>query len=99
MTESKYEDVTTTKIITSPGRRSPDLEKVADLGQVQLHDLDDLRAQLAGIDENIEHRVFTILEEVQALARRKTIYETLHPETQCVTKKGGRENKTKHSVS
>lgn len=46
-----------------------------------IHDLDDLHAELAEIDENIQRHQLTALEESKALARRKEIYEALYPET------------------
>jgi len=50
-----------------------------------IHDLDELHAELAEIDENIQRKQLTKAEECKALARRKQIYESLHPET----KRGG----------
>lgn len=44
------------------------------------HD-DDLRAELALIDENLIRNELTPVERDIAIARRKTIYEALHPET------------------
>lgn len=44
-------------------------------------DLDDLHAELAEIDENIERHALSEMDEARALARRKEIYEALHPET------------------
>ena len=46
-----------------------------------IHELDDLRAELAEIDENVERNGLTALQEAQALRRRKEIFEVLHPET------------------
>ena len=46
-----------------------------------IRDLDDLRVELAEIDENITRHNLTGVEEAKALARRKEIYELLHPET------------------
>ena len=134
-----YQQVAITKIITPPGRRSPEPTQVAalaqsikEVGQLQpialtpdfrliyggtrkaacellghetiqtiILDLDDLHAELAEIDENIERRTLTIIEEAQTLARRKKIYAALHPEAQPVTKQGGpgRGNKTNDKVS
>lgn len=54
-----------------------------------IHDFDDLRAELAGIDENIRRRKLSKLEEAQALARRKEIYEQLNPSAAPVNKRGG----------
>jgi len=50
-----------------------------------VHDLDELHAELAEIDENIQRRQLSAAEEAKALARRKDIYLVLHPET----KRGG----------
>lgn len=44
-------------------------------------DLDVLRAELAELDENLEHSPLTVLQRSEHLARRKEIYESLHPET------------------
>jgi ParB-like chromosome segregation protein Spo0J len=46
-----------------------------------IHDLDGLGVELAQIDENIARHNLTGLEEAKAIARRKEIYELLHPET------------------
>ena len=51
--------------------------------------LDDLHAELAEIDENLQRSTLTVLETCKALARRKDIYETLHPDTRPITKRGG----------
>jgi hypothetical protein len=37
--------------------------------------------ELACLDENLQRDDYTALERVQAIARRKSIYETLHPQT------------------
>ena len=50
-----------------------------------IHDLDDLRAELAELDENLVNNRQTAAEEARCLKRRKEIYLLLHPET----KKGG----------
>lgn len=42
--------------------------------------LDALRAELATIDENLIRRELTALERAEQLARRKVLYETIHPE-------------------
>lgn len=51
--------------------------------------MDDLHAELAEIDENLVRSPLSALEESQAIARRKEIYEQLHPETKRGAK-GGR---------
>ena len=48
-------------------------------------DLGDLDRELAEIDENLIRNELTALERGEHLARRKAIYELLHPET----KQGG----------
>jgi N6-adenosine-specific RNA methylase IME4 len=42
---------------------------------------DELRAELIQIDENLIRNTMTPAQEAKALARRKEIYEALHPET------------------
>lgn len=42
---------------------------------------DNLKSELAQIDENIVRNPLTVLENAEQLTRRKQIYETLHPET------------------
>jgi ParB family chromosome partitioning protein len=66
-----------------------------------IHDLDDLHLELAEIDENIQRSTLTALETSKALARRKEIYEALHPDTRPVTKRGGpgRGKKTSDKMS
>lgn len=44
-------------------------------------DIDNIRAELAEIDENVIRRNLTNTEVSSLLARRKKLYETLHPET------------------
>ena len=44
-------------------------------------ELDDLRVELAEIDENLQRSSLTALQEANVLKRRKEIYEALHPET------------------
>jgi ParB family transcriptional regulator, chromosome partitioning protein len=43
--------------------------------------MDDLHAELATIDENLERQELTVLERGEQYCRRKEIYEALHPET------------------
>ena len=50
-----------------------------------VHNLDKMHAELAEIDENIIRSGLSKAEESKALARRKEIYEALHPEA----KRGG----------
>lgn len=66
-----------------------------------IHHLDELHLELAEIDENLQRHVLTVLETSRALARRKDIYEALHPGTQSVTKRGGpgRAKKTSDKMS
>ena len=61
----------------------------------------DLLFELATLDENLQRNVLTALEENLALARRKEIFEKLHPETKAVTKRGGlgRGKKTNDKMS
>lgn len=60
------------------------LEAVKQLGwqtiPCQVVELDDLHAELALIDENLIRRVLSPAEKAHAIARRKTIYEEIHPE-------------------
>ena len=44
-------------------------------------DLDNGEAELAGIDENLQREDYIEVERVQAIARRKVLYESIHPET------------------
>jgi len=68
-----------------------------------VHDLDDLHAELAEIDENIARSPLTAMEQTKALARRKEIYETLHPETKTGKKaaktEGGKKARTPAAAS
>ena len=61
------------------------LEAAKLLGWVEIEcnvaDLDGLQAELAEIDENIIRRNLHYSDEGKQLARRKEIYEILHPET------------------
>ncbi|MEK4035804.1 hypothetical protein WOC76_04420 [Methylocystis sp. IM3] len=43
--------------------------------------IDDLRAELAMIDENLMRSNYTPAQQAAAVSRRKAIYEELHPET------------------
>lgn len=49
--------------------------------EARVFSLNDLQAELAEIDENLERCPLSDLEFSQYLDRRKTIYEELHPET------------------
>jgi ParB-like chromosome segregation protein Spo0J len=68
-----------------------------------VHDLDDLHTELAEIDENIARSPLTAMEQTKAFARRKEIYETLHPETKTRTKtastQGGKKAKDPAAAS
>jgi ParB family chromosome partitioning protein len=68
-----------------------------------IHDVDDVHAALAEIDENIQRKQLTAAEECKALARRKELYLTLHPETKRGgapgKKGGGKKPKQTKSVS
>ena len=61
------------------------LEAVKLLGWKEIEcnvcDIDSIRAELAEIDENVIRRSLTNTEVSGLLARRKKLYETLHPET------------------
>jgi ParB family chromosome partitioning protein len=54
-----------------------------------VRDLDEVEAELAAIDENLERSELTALERSEALRRRKEIYEARHPETKPVNERGG----------
>lgn len=60
-------------------------------------DLTDLEAELAEIDENLIRHDLTVLERSEQLARRKAVYEELHPEA--VKPQGGRPPKNRETVS
>lgn len=53
---------------------------------------DDAHAEMAEIDENLIRSPLTALEQAEAIARRKEIYEALHPETKRGAK-GGRQSR------
>jgi N6-adenosine-specific RNA methylase IME4 len=53
-------------------------------------ELDGLRAELAEIDENLARNELNALERSEQLARRKGIYEALHPETKHGALGGGK---------
>jgi len=57
--------------------------------QVLPYRIDDVQARLDELDENLQRKEFTALELARALARRKVLYESLHPETRRGAK-GGR---------
>lgn len=48
---------------------------------VNIVDLDEIKSELAEIDENLIRNELTELEKSEQLARRKELYEQLHPET------------------
>lgn len=59
-------------------------------------DLDDVKREMAEIDENLVRSNLTALDQARQIARRKDLYLKLHPETAPVTQRGGpgRGNKT-----
>jgi len=57
-------------------------------------DLDALGSELAEIDENLIRDDLTVLERSEHLARRKEIYETLHPETKAYSSEKQRNRRT-----
>lgn len=61
------------------------LEAAISLGWKQIEaktlELDDLLAEIATIDENLERSALIAIDEVRAVARRKELYEAMHPET------------------
>ena len=59
--------------------------------------LDELRTELAGIDENLTRKALTALERAELMARRKEIYEALHPEA--ARPRGGRPPKNGDGMS
>lgn len=56
--------------------------------------LDDLRAELAEIDENLEHEELTVLDRAKHVARRKEIHLALNPDATERSEKGGGRPKT-----
>ena len=52
-------------------------------------DLDDLHRELAEIDENLVREDLTQLERSEYSARRKRVYEAIHPQTKPVNIRGG----------
>lgn len=46
-----------------------------------IHEVDDLHAELAEIDENLQRSQLNPMDEFEALRRRQEIYEEIHPET------------------
>lgn len=63
-----------------------------------VNDLDGLLAELAEIDENLIRRKLHYTDEGKQLARRKEIYEALHPETQQGKRNGQTSKKDTVSV-
>jgi len=48
---------------------------------VRIVDLDPVQAEIAELDENLLHAPLSTVERMQHLARRKVLFELLHPET------------------
>jgi N6-adenosine-specific RNA methylase IME4 len=70
--------------------------------EANVRDLQGLHVELAEIDENLIRNELTALERGEELARRKEIYEAIHPETKSVRDRGGpgRGNKNeRHDVA
>src|SRR6185312_12023146 len=88
--------------LTTPICVTPDLTLIAghhrlaackalgmkDIPAVMLR-LDDLRRELAEIDENLCRNELTVLERSEQTSRRKEIYELLHPNTTLDRRRGG----------
>lgn len=64
---------------------------------VNIVDLDSLSAELAEIDENLIRNELHWFDRDKQLARRKEIYEDLHPETKNGAKGGPNNSKTLHN--
>ena len=66
-------------------------------------DLDKMKAELAEIDENLIRKELDFIEQGEQLARRKEIYEALHPETKATyaggTFRGNQHNEVADTVS
>lgn len=66
-------------------------------------DLDKMKAELAEIDENLIRKELDLIEQGEQLARRKEIYEALHPETKATyaggTFRGNQHNEVADTVS
>ena len=65
------------------GRHRLEAAKLLGWDEIDCHvcDMDELHAELAEIDENLIRNGLTDIELAEQYARRKRIYETLHPET------------------
>lgn len=62
-------------------------------------DVDDLHAELLLIDENLCRNDLTPAERASAQARRKAIYQQLHPETRAGAGTGGHAGRTKDDLA
>ena len=58
-------------------------------GRLFTDDVAELVAELQEIDENLQRADLTALEQGEAIARRKAVYEELHPEARSVRERGG----------
>jgi hypothetical protein len=63
----------------------------ADILAIEVDKIDDLRAEMAMIDENLVRAELTASEWAAQTARRKAIYQELHPETKNGATGNGRE--------